>query len=578
MVTTDAVPRDDRWKRAHALRKPLLLFFVCIAVYNVNLRFTGGFDSLASSVIPFRLLEGKGLTLEEPKGLPETVSYSIVRSRDGSWVSFYPLVTPLLVAPLYVPVVVWGSYRPFANPGVARLGMEKLSGSLIAATSVVVLFLLLRQQTTEGLALLLASAFAFGTCTWATSSQALLQHGAGGLFLTLTLFLLLDEDAGPGKTAFTGLAAGLMAANRPTDVLFWLAAAIVLVRRRGLRSVPFFLVSAVVGGAALAWNLHHFGALTGGYGTFHAADGRLVGQNQFGLPGMLGILFSNRGLFVFSPFLLLALAWRPGKDGPRYPWLGLFLLAYAASLYIHGQSFDWAGGHCYGARYALHGLPVLFVALAGPLERIWPRPVPLALFASAVLFAGVVQVIGAFCYPGNDSGDWRKHGLWSISSSSPVLAARAGLQDPDFLYPFVRRLATARRLAGEEARGRIEIVAPPADAPATLAPGKNIRLAVSVSNLSGTPWSSLGGYFSEGAVKVRVSVLREETLVPAMEAYGRIPVRLRPGETAVVLVGLPAPREPGRFLLRAELTQFRIGPFPPGECPPAEWAVRIESP
>src|ERR1035437_2265403 len=106
-------------------------FLVVILVYNANLRYIASFDRLASSLLPFRILSGHGLTLEEPKGIPPSISYSIVRSRTGSWVSFYPVVTPLLVTPLYVPAAVWVARG--GGPEIAGVPLEEVAASVGAA-------------------------------------------------------------------------------------------------------------------------------------------------------------------------------------------------------------------------------------------------------------------------------------------------------------------------------------------------------------------------------------------------------------------------------------------------------------
>lgn len=550
----------------------MALFLLCLFVFNANLRFTGSYDSLASATLPLRLLEGKGLSFEEPSGLLPGTDYSIVRSRQGGWISFYPIVTPLLVTPLYVPAVVWGRAHPFTNPDVAFAVMEKVAASTVTAASVAVLFVLLRRLTHPRLAALLALAFAFGTCTWAISSQALWQHGTAGLLLASTLLLMdATRPASALRLASAGLATGLMAANRPTDVVFWVAAGFILFRRHRLRSWPFFAASTVIGTAALAWNLYHFGAFTGGYGVYTGPDGRLVGQNQFGLPGMLGILFSNRGLFVFSPFLLLSAAWRPRADGSRFPGLGYLLIAYAISLYLHGQSFDWAGGTCYGARYALHGLPLLFVAMVGPLERIVKKAWGRVFLGVTLTFAVAIQVIGVVCYPGDDSGNWRNHGLWTVRGAPPVVALRSGLENPHFLYPFVRTLSTAQPLRGSSARGQLLLEGPSRTAIRT---GEVVKLRFHLINLSSSNWSSLGGYFSRGAVELRAGFGRSGTEGIAWKKAW-ISARLRPGQSATVRLSLPAPAEPGVYSLVAEVFQVGYGTLPPGELPPVHQEVRI---
>ncbi|MGZ5430022.1 MAG: hypothetical protein ACXWEX_01325, partial [Thermoanaerobaculia bacterium] len=80
-----------------------LVFLAAIVVYNANFRYIASYDSFAASLLPFRLLSGHGLTVG-PSDAASPVAYSVVRSRTGQFVPFFPVVTPLLVTPLYVPV------------------------------------------------------------------------------------------------------------------------------------------------------------------------------------------------------------------------------------------------------------------------------------------------------------------------------------------------------------------------------------------------------------------------------------------------------------------------------------------
>ena len=553
----------------------LLVFLVAILVYNANLRYIASFDSLASSLLPFRILSGHGLTLEDLKGVPPSVSYSIVRSRTGSWISFYPVVTPLLVTPLYVPAAAWVARG--GDPEIARVLVEKLVASVVAAGSAAILFLVLLRLTRPRFALLLTAAYAFGTSTFTISSQALWLHGTGELLLAACLLFLVSDVGSPGGLAGFGLVAGLLAANRPTDVLFFLPIAFLVVRRHGRRAWPFFAVSLAIGALALSWNLLHFGNVFGGYGTYTGPDGRLVGRNRTGLaalPGLAGLLFSNRGLFFFSPIALLVtlLPWR-GPD--RLPGTRLLLLGYLASLCVHGQSFDWAGGYCYGPRYAIHGLPVLFASLAGPLETAWSH-VPGRLFVGASLALAVFfQIIGAFFYPGGDSGNWG-YGLWTLRRSSPALALAAGPKPPDFLGLLVPRLATRVPLEYRATAVRYAWEEEPAP---RWAPREMRRLAVRLTNEGNDSWKGLGGFMNEGGVRLLVTWRRGGPEGPIeFEETRWAFLRLKAGATANVSFDVEAPAEEGEAVLVVGLTQVRVGPFSDRGRPPLVASAVIESP
>src|SRR5205807_1396578 len=87
-----------------------------------------------------------------------------------------------------------------------------------AATSVMLLYLLLRRRSDPGTAALLALVFAFGTTTWVISSQALWTHGLGELSIVATL-LLLTGPCTPSRAVAAGFFCALAACNRQPDAI-----------------------------------------------------------------------------------------------------------------------------------------------------------------------------------------------------------------------------------------------------------------------------------------------------------------------------------------------------------------------
>ena len=127
-------------------------------------------------------------------------AYWMTRTRQDQLASLYPVVTPLLVAPLYVPAVIWLNAHGWEQPQIDRMAevMEKLSASFLASVASVLMYLVLRRDGSRW-SLPLALAFAFGTNTWMISSQALWQHGTGELLIALALLLVL-APASPVRT------------------------------------------------------------------------------------------------------------------------------------------------------------------------------------------------------------------------------------------------------------------------------------------------------------------------------------------------------------------------------------------
>lgn len=414
-MTTDL--RLPRRSRLRSLLAPLILALVCVLVYNANLRQIGAGDTLSARYLPLLLwhdgtlapgaqarLFAHGHPMALPRFRPanddgktiyfEPTAYWMIRTREHELASFYPVVTPLLVAPLYLPAVYWLDARGWQQPHVDRVAewMEKLAASIIAALASVLVFLLLRREGNPW-ALPLALAFAFGTNTWMISSQALWQHGTGELLIALALLLAL-RPASALRLILLGAVCVLIAANRPPDAL--VAAVIGLfVVWRDWRSATWLVVGAIAPLAALLYyNVGFMGHLAGGYGVVKPPVD-FFQSNGWGLAGLL--VSPTRGLLVFSPFLafvVVGLIQRLRSPDTR-------ALAVALSLAVVGQILlyaqgDWRAGTSWGPRWLTDILPILIWMLApAPLVL---RPVARGLFVAAITMSVGVQTVGAFWY------------------------------------------------------------------------------------------------------------------------------------------------------------------------------------
>ena len=157
--------------------------------------------------------QGRSLAKEQGRSLGRAQgAFWMVRSPAGHAISIYPVVVPVLVAPLYLPAVVYLHARGWDQQRLEQIAriMEKLSASLLAATSAALLYLLMRRRADARSAFLLTLAFAFGTTTWVIGSQALWQHGLAELLIVATLLLLTRPCTARGAVA-GGFLCGLIA-------------------------------------------------------------------------------------------------------------------------------------------------------------------------------------------------------------------------------------------------------------------------------------------------------------------------------------------------------------------------------
>ncbi|MBS0319299.1 MAG: hypothetical protein JSR18_02050 [Proteobacteria bacterium] len=425
----------------------LALALLAFVVFNANLRAIPAADTFGARYLPLSLWEHRTLTLDpvatvvaqgraiDAKEGSVYRAWWILPGVDGALVSFYPVTTPLLVAPLYAPIAAYVHRHGLdaqMRDQVARV-MEKLAASALAATAVAMLYLLLRRRAPRGIAFALAIAYAFGTTTWVVSSQALWQHGAGSLAITVAMWLL-SGPRGMGRAWAAGTVCALIPCIRQPDAV--LAAGLALYAlccwARGRERLAWVVGAAVPALLLIFYNLAVVGPLLGGYALLKTKSLKTF-MTLDPAGGLAGLLLSpTHGLFVFSPFLLALVAGAASiVREPRFR--GLTLAAGGAALlqlalYSLG---DWRQGMSWGPRWLTDSLPILFWMLPPALAPL--RLPGRVAFATAVVAAIALEAIGAFWYTGE--------------SALPVLAAAPGKLRAAWQLenaPFVAELRHAR--------------------------------------------------------------------------------------------------------------------------------------
>ncbi|HEY2093050.1 MAG TPA: hypothetical protein VGJ81_14280 [Thermoanaerobaculia bacterium] len=427
------------------MRTSLLLAVCSFLVYNANFRGISAGDTYPARYLPFAIVQHHTLFLNPVAKVAAQGrgdgAFWMLPMPDGHILSLYPVVTPLLVSPLYIPAVAYLHWRGWDDTRldfVAKL-MEKLSASLLAALSVALLYLLLRRRTTHGNALLLTIAYAFGTTTWMTSSQALWQHGTAELLVVIAL-LFLTGPCTTWRALAAGLVCGLIACNRPPDVILAAALGVYALSWAGRwrRAVGFATAAALPMLLTLFYNVRFGGNVAGGYG--------VIGHSRFFshplLPGVAGLLFTpTHGLLIFSPFLLfLVLAVRRSSDEAsedRGLRPEVFMVAAVVLQILLYAKVDWRAGLSWGPRYMTDFLPFLIWLLVPVVERL--RGAGRLTFAIAVGVSVVLEAIGAFTYlPGNDlpifrfgRGPQEMDAAWDWSNAPFLSSPKHGFAPPD---------------------------------------------------------------------------------------------------------------------------------------------------
>lgn len=397
-------------------------------IYNANLRPIASGDTVAARYLPLAIRKSGTTQLDSLMTEMDQIrapKYWLFPAR-GHQYSAYPIVTPVVLTPLYAPAAAYLSYvhdwQPDAVERVSGV-MEKLSAALIAAVSVAILYLALLRIVRPRTALLLVIAYAFGTNTWMTSSQGLWQHGLGALLLAIVLYAACRAEEHWRWSAIAGVCCALIAFNRPADGLMVVAVSLFFLTRRTW--MPFVIAGAAIALPFLLYNLAIYQSVIGGYGHFY------IGSHVKSSPsvGFAGVLFSPaKGLFVFSPFLLLLFVASPHRFATAWQKVLAFCLiaGLVAQVILCGRMI-WTGGHCFGPRL-LAGLVPLMIWLIAPVVDDLTRPKRL-IFATLVAFSIGMQLIGAFYYPSSgmdalyERDPWK---LWSPAHNTVLRDFRAG--------------------------------------------------------------------------------------------------------------------------------------------------------
>lgn len=414
-----------------------MLGIIAFLIYNANLRSISAADTYSARYLPFSLWHHHTLVLDpivtavaQGRKVPVTqrkleTAFWIARGRAGHFVSLYPVVVPVIVAPLYLPVIPYLNrvgWDPFELDNVARI-MEKLCASLLAAASVTLLYLLLRRRSDPGTAALLTLVFAFGTTTWVISSQALWMHGLGELLIVVTLLLLTGPCSTPRAVA-AGFFCALIACNRQPDAILAAGLALYGLWWAGRKVWLFLAAGALPVGLVLAYNLGVVGHVAGAYVLAYRQN-FITGDMLAGVAGLL--LSPTHGLFVFSPFLLfLPFCLLPVFRDPSTRWLTAAIGgAVVVQITVYGM-VDWRQGVSFGPRWLTDMLPMLFWLLP-PVVVALPAA-GRAAFGVACAGAIAIEVVGAFWYTGladaaviAAQGPHKMRAAWDIANT-PFIA------------------------------------------------------------------------------------------------------------------------------------------------------------
>ena len=439
------MPTDRRIDRSDVLVAAGLTLAL-LAIYNSNGREIGSFDSQPNKFAARELLLRGTVTLNHVVGgTPEYLNrHAFILSRDGNFRSAYSPVPSILAAGVCWPLWKAGLIDIRAPRGANWIAV--IGASLLTALAVSLAFLTARFWLPRGSALVLSAALGLGTGYWYLASQTLWEHETAlfGMAIATFAFAAPDPRFSIQRAVWTGIGLSLAGLGRPQLAPMILIVTVGVHVRGGLRAFAVTAAIVAASGLSLMWVfVKWFGSPLGMMAVLEEVSrGDHLNTGPFTLPfvGAAGLLVSpNRGLFVFSPAVLVVL---PGiRDAVGAGWRSPFRWCGLAALsqYLVYASFSvWWGGHTYGPRYMLDLLPVVVPLAAAGLLRLKPHRILAVAAVAAAIWSIVVAGTGAFCYPHDEwntdpvsvNRDHRR--LWSWRDQQVVRCWQRGPSPQNF--------------------------------------------------------------------------------------------------------------------------------------------------
>jgi hypothetical protein len=266
----------------------------------------------------------------------------------GHYYSLFPIGCSILAIPVVAPL-------DLAQVRLTDGQVEKLVASIVVALTAMLLYLVARRSLATAPALAITFVFAFCTAAWSTASRALWPHGPSMLMLALALWLLVRAERTPSMARFASLPLAFSYVVRPTNAVSIAVLTLFVSLRHPRHFVRYLLWSLPVAVPFVVFDLVVYGAIV----PWYYSPGRIGHTSTYGEALAGNLVSPGRGLFVFSPILLLAV-WGAWLALRRRDGLGLCALVIVVLHWATVSSFPhWWAGHSYGNRYLSDVLPLL---------------------------------------------------------------------------------------------------------------------------------------------------------------------------------------------------------------------------
>jgi tetratricopeptide (TPR) repeat protein len=421
----------------------ILVFLLFFAVYNTvtSLRMSG--DTLPAQLIPFSLLKDHTIYLDSfvTSFNNQENAYAFVHV-NGHFVSLFPIVTPILILPLYFISYTFIALFSIPIDFFVFGPMARTAAACIAALAGMVIYKISREIFSKKIALFVAFIFAFATGTWSISSQSLWQHGMSELLVALLIYIIIlnEKHESTKYIIYLGILSGLLLFNRPPDAILIIPVLIYVIMYYKKSIFNYFISALLSGLPFLLYNFIFFGNPFGGYNE----NLGLFVVNVEAIPHFIGLIIApNTGILIFSPVLIISFFGYLYLFKLDFSRLNRFLIWFGPVFLINVliYSFFWGwftSAYCYGQRYLTSIVPILVIYIGiflNNTQNIFKKDffekISWVLCIVLVILSVLIQFTGTFLYPFIDDASMDSTRAWYWNNSLILRSADEGLSKID---------------------------------------------------------------------------------------------------------------------------------------------------
>jgi alpha-1,2-mannosyltransferase len=393
-----------------------LLLTACLAVlFSITAtRESVSVDAHAASVQAWRIASVGSPWLDDIAGSDEVAQDFFISEASNGHVVAMRMAGPVLLG-----VPAYALLHRDPDPTRFTLTPAGVAASVTTAFSVLLLYLAVRRFVGEAASLAGAAVFALATPTWSVSADGLWTH-------TLTQFGIAGAAYALSRDrwwlAGVLLGAGMLGRPHLAVVAAIVGLGLAATKRSLLPALGIGIPTLASLGLLAAWNRWMFGSFSVGGAYSGRVEAAANGQAEQ-WANYLGFLVSpDRGLFVWSP-MLIVLGWAMIRHRAALPdWSWLLVLGGVVYSVVQMRINHFAGGDAfYGYRHGLELLtcvaPAGVIAVASAGRRLQAVVALLAGIQFAAISVGAVS--DSFLLPLSEA--WRSNSFAVAVAHNPLL-------------------------------------------------------------------------------------------------------------------------------------------------------------